>query len=58
MNMSFPAGTRVWFWNGSGQPIYGSVTSSTRSADGTVLLTITTDSGQRVSLPASSVAKV
>jgi len=57
MNM-FPAGTRVFYWNGAGQTVYGTVQQVARAADGTVIVNIRTESGQNVSLPATSVNKV
>ncbi|KAK7015094.1 hypothetical protein R3P38DRAFT_1435537 [Favolaschia claudopus] len=54
----FPNGTRVFYWNAAGQTIYGTVQSSQRAADGTLILGIRTDGGTTVSLPAANVTKV
>ncbi|KAJ6547062.1 hypothetical protein B0H19DRAFT_1266017 [Mycena capillaripes] len=53
----FPQGTRVFYWNGAGQTVYGTVQQVARTADGTIVVNIRTDSGQTVALPASSVTK-
>ncbi|KAJ7684655.1 hypothetical protein DFH06DRAFT_14202 [Mycena polygramma] len=56
----FPqVGTRVFFWNGAGQTVYGTVQQAMRTADGTAVLNIRIDTtGQIVTLPAASVTKV
>ncbi|KAJ6484026.1 hypothetical protein C8R45DRAFT_1075322 [Mycena sanguinolenta] len=48
---SFPAGTRVFFWNKTGKAIYATVEQAVRASDGTVVVHLKDDSGQRVSLP-------
>ncbi|KAJ7453179.1 hypothetical protein FB451DRAFT_1281947 [Mycena latifolia] len=58
MNMSFPAGTRVWYWTPSGQAVYGTVKQVVRGADATVYVEIRTDAGATITVPAVSVNKV
>ncbi|KAJ7734182.1 hypothetical protein DFH07DRAFT_845000 [Mycena maculata] len=56
---NFPAGTRVAYWNGAGEMVYGTVQRSGRSRDGTMLLEIRLEtSGQAITLPSASVTKV
>ncbi|KAJ6526737.1 hypothetical protein B0H19DRAFT_1196897 [Mycena capillaripes] len=54
----FPPGTRVHYWNGAGQKVYGTLQQEARTADGTIVCNIRTDSGQTVALPASSITVV
>ncbi|KAJ7349200.1 hypothetical protein DFH08DRAFT_959372 [Mycena albidolilacea] len=51
----FPAGTRVFYWNGAGATVYGTVERAARAADGTVIVDIKKDDGQRISLPYANV---
>ncbi|KAJ7731313.1 hypothetical protein DFH07DRAFT_847404 [Mycena maculata] len=55
--MSFPAGTCVFFWDGKGQTVRGTVERISRAADGTVFLDVKEDGGRTVSMPAASVTK-
>ncbi|KAJ7731315.1 hypothetical protein DFH07DRAFT_847414, partial [Mycena maculata] len=55
--MSFPTGTRVFFWDGQGQTVRGTVERISRAADGTVFLDVKEDGGRTVSMPAASVTK-
>ncbi|KAJ6484003.1 hypothetical protein C8R45DRAFT_294910 [Mycena sanguinolenta] len=48
---NFPAGTRVFFWNKTGKAIYATVEQVVRASDGTVVVHLNDDSGQRISLP-------
>ncbi|KAJ7776082.1 hypothetical protein B0H14DRAFT_2964256 [Mycena olivaceomarginata] len=57
MNM-FPPGTRVFYWNGAGQTVYGTVKQMAHTGDGTMVVNIRNDNGETVDLPASSVHKV
>ncbi|KAJ7470274.1 hypothetical protein FB451DRAFT_330979 [Mycena latifolia] len=52
---TFPAGTRVFYWAGGGQAVYGVVQRTTRGADGTVYVVISTGPNQSVTLPAVAV---
>ncbi|KAF8189171.1 hypothetical protein K438DRAFT_1676891 [Mycena galopus ATCC 62051] len=52
------AGTRVCFWSGSGKEMYGTVQKAQRANDGTIIVSIRTDAGTSVSLPAASLSKV
>nr|GAT59641.1 predicted protein [Mycena chlorophos] len=54
----FAPGTRVFWWDGQGNTVYGTVRTVSRGADNTVYLDINRDSGGAVRLPASSVQKV
>ncbi|KAJ7624546.1 hypothetical protein FB45DRAFT_869457 [Roridomyces roridus] len=57
-SMSFPVGTRVCFWDATGQPRYGTVQSISRGGDGTEMLNIKQDStGTLITVPSSSVSK-
>ncbi|KAK0434868.1 hypothetical protein EV421DRAFT_1837822 [Armillaria borealis] len=53
------AGTRVFFWDPSGQVVRGFVRSTFRAVDGTPMLSINTDGpgpwGRSVNLPAAGV---
>ncbi|KAJ7445706.1 hypothetical protein B0H11DRAFT_1930404 [Mycena galericulata] len=52
MNSAFPAGTRIFYWNGAGQTVYGTVQRAARAADGTVVLEIRLDAtGGIITLP-------
>ncbi|KAK0185359.1 hypothetical protein F5146DRAFT_1069943 [Armillaria mellea] len=51
----FPAGSRVAYFNSSGQLSAGVVQSTTRMSDGTQLVLIKLGSGGTVTLPAASV---
>ncbi|KAF8184881.1 hypothetical protein K438DRAFT_1974098 [Mycena galopus ATCC 62051] len=51
------AGTRVFFWSGSGATVYGTVQNVQRANDGTLIVAIQTDAGTQISLPAASVNK-
>ncbi|KAJ7724082.1 hypothetical protein DFH07DRAFT_971350 [Mycena maculata] len=56
---NFPAGTRVFYWNGAGQAVYGVVQRIARAADGSIVVEIRLEgTGQVITLPASSVTKV
>ncbi|KAJ7772765.1 hypothetical protein B0H14DRAFT_2966136 [Mycena olivaceomarginata] len=57
MNM-FPPGTRVFYWNGAEQTVYGTVKQVAQTGDGTMVVNICNDNGESVDLPASSVHKV
>ncbi|KAJ7261325.1 hypothetical protein B0H12DRAFT_1069494 [Mycena haematopus] len=47
----FPVGTRVFFWNGNGATVYGTIQQVQRAADGTTIVNIKTDAGAQISLP-------
>ncbi|KZT28488.1 hypothetical protein NEOLEDRAFT_1129283 [Neolentinus lepideus HHB14362 ss-1] len=56
---AFPNGTRVFFWDASGNVKYGTVLSTSRLGDGTQLAVIKIDgSGDEVQLPVSTVSRV
>ncbi|KAF7358049.1 Pleiotropic drug resistance ABC transporter protein [Mycena venus] len=50
-----PAGTRVLYWDGAGQAVYGTIQQVASAPDGTLICSIKTDSGQSITLPAASV---
>ncbi|KAJ7856850.1 hypothetical protein B0H14DRAFT_2752241, partial [Mycena olivaceomarginata] len=50
--------TRVFYWNGAGQMVYGMVQQVAHMEDGSMVVNIRDDNGQTVGLPASSVQKV
>ncbi|KAK0452832.1 uncharacterized protein EV420DRAFT_682847 [Desarmillaria tabescens] len=50
MNM-FPAGSRVFFYDSTGQLVRGVVESTTRMADGTQMVIIRRDNGGIMTLP-------
>jgi hypothetical protein len=54
----FPNGTRVFYWNVDGTIKYGTVESTGRMTDGTLIVNVRVDGGPIVSLPVSSVSKV
>ncbi|KAJ7882192.1 hypothetical protein B0H14DRAFT_2703934 [Mycena olivaceomarginata] len=57
MNMFLP-GTRVFYWNGAGQTVYGTVKKVAQTGDGTMVVNICNKNDESVDLPASSVHKV
>ncbi|KAJ7434851.1 hypothetical protein FB451DRAFT_1389532 [Mycena latifolia] len=56
--MSFPAGTRVWYWTPSGQAFYGTVKQAGQGVDGVVYVEFRTDAGATITVPAVAVNKV
>ncbi|KAJ7854389.1 hypothetical protein B0H14DRAFT_3136566 [Mycena olivaceomarginata] len=44
MNM-FPPRTRVFYWNGAGQTVYGTVKQMAHTGDGTMVVNIRNDNG-------------
>lgn len=54
----YPNGQRLFFWQGDGVAVYGTVAASETLADGTQMLTIVTDDGRNLRLPASAVTAV
>ncbi|KAJ7929222.1 hypothetical protein B0H13DRAFT_1964345 [Mycena leptocephala] len=50
MNM-FPPGTRIFYWNGANQAVYGTIQTVARTQDGTVVVNIRDDSGRTITLP-------
>lgn len=56
---AYPAGTRVFFWTSNGECQYATVDSSSRLADGTLVLVLKVDGkNELATLPAGTVAKV
>jgi hypothetical protein len=55
---AFPNGTRVFYWDANGTIKYGTVESTSRMTDGTLIVNVKVDGGSIVSLPVSSVSKV
>ena len=55
---AFPNGACVFYWDVNGTIIYGTVESTSRMTDGTLVINVKVDGGSVVSLPASSVSKV
>ncbi|KAJ7635389.1 hypothetical protein FB45DRAFT_1026271 [Roridomyces roridus] len=53
--MSFQSGMRVFFWDGKGQTVCGTVQGVSRATDGTVVLSVRQDSGRMINVPAASV---
>ncbi|KAJ7757857.1 hypothetical protein B0H14DRAFT_2976362 [Mycena olivaceomarginata] len=49
----FLPGTRVFYWNGAGQTVYGTVQQVAHMEDGSMVVNIRDDNGQTVGLPAS-----
>ncbi|KAJ7875156.1 hypothetical protein B0H14DRAFT_2716656 [Mycena olivaceomarginata] len=47
----FPPGTRVFYWNGAGQTVYGTVEQVAHMEDGSMVVNIRDDNGQTVGLP-------
>ncbi|KAK0466676.1 hypothetical protein IW261DRAFT_1520578 [Armillaria novae-zelandiae] len=56
MNM-FPAGSRVFFYDSTGQLVRGVVESTSRMADGTQMVVIRRDNGVIMTFPSASVSK-
>ncbi|EDR07043.1 uncharacterized protein LACBIDRAFT_299345 [Laccaria bicolor S238N-H82] len=54
----YPKGTRVWYNMSIGGLMFATVDSTGRLPDGTILLTIIDDDGERVTLPACGVTRV
>ncbi|KAJ7797113.1 hypothetical protein B0H14DRAFT_3549138 [Mycena olivaceomarginata] len=52
------AGTKVFYWNGAGQTVYGTVQQVEHMEDGAMVVKVRDDNGQTVALPANSVHKV
>ncbi|EAU88334.1 hypothetical protein CC1G_05100 [Coprinopsis cinerea okayama7 len=55
---AFPPGTRVFFWQSTGEVIYATVQSSTRLQDGTQMLTLKADDNRVMTIPAAGVTHV
>ncbi|KAJ7074270.1 hypothetical protein C8F01DRAFT_1242531 [Mycena amicta] len=51
-------GTRVFYWDGAGKTVYGTVQTVARSSDGTVIVDIRNDNGTSIRLPATVIQKV
>ncbi|KAJ7831531.1 hypothetical protein B0H14DRAFT_2804584 [Mycena olivaceomarginata] len=47
----FPPGTRVFYWNGTGQMVYGTVQQVAHMEDGSIVVNIRDDNGRTVDLP-------
>ncbi|KAF7345420.1 hypothetical protein MVEN_01560000 [Mycena venus] len=58
LDWTFSPGTRVFYWNASGQTVYGTVLQCAGSPTGTVIVTVKTENGQYVALPETSVNKI
>ncbi|PBK87445.1 hypothetical protein ARMGADRAFT_1016615 [Armillaria gallica] len=48
-------GTHVVFWNIRGQAVRGVIQSTSRGADGTLMVVINSDGGRTITLPATGV---
>ncbi|PBK87145.1 hypothetical protein ARMGADRAFT_1085911 [Armillaria gallica] len=53
----FSAGSRVFFYDSTGQLVRGVVESTSRMADGTQMVVIRRDNGGIMTLPSASVSK-
>ncbi|KAJ7502678.1 hypothetical protein B0H11DRAFT_2274793 [Mycena galericulata] len=52
MSNAFPAGTRVFYFNGAGQTVYGTVQRTMMNADGNSLVEVKVDTtGAMIILP-------
>ncbi|KAJ7502674.1 hypothetical protein B0H11DRAFT_1989605 [Mycena galericulata] len=55
---TFPAGTRVFYWNNAGQSVYGTVQRAARGADGELVVEIKVDAtGSIITIPARAVTR-
>ncbi|KAK0458530.1 uncharacterized protein EV420DRAFT_1642869 [Desarmillaria tabescens] len=54
---SLPVGTRVFFWDTRGQVVHGVIQSTSRTADGTVMVVVASDGGRTITLPAAGVTQ-
>ncbi|KAK0472573.1 hypothetical protein IW261DRAFT_1507132 [Armillaria novae-zelandiae] len=52
----FIIGSRVFFYDSAGRLARGVIESTSRTADGTLLIVIKRDSGETVTLPAAGVS--
>ncbi|KAJ7502647.1 hypothetical protein B0H11DRAFT_1989485 [Mycena galericulata] len=56
--MSFPNGTRIFFWDSEGRTVCATVERVLHTPDGAVLLQVKEDGGRTITVPASSVTKL
>ncbi|KAJ7875897.1 hypothetical protein B0H14DRAFT_2715084 [Mycena olivaceomarginata] len=47
----FPRGTKVFYWNGAGQTVYGTVQQVEHMEDGAMVVKVCDDNGQTIALP-------
>ncbi|PBK83726.1 hypothetical protein ARMGADRAFT_1018949 [Armillaria gallica] len=55
LTRAMQVGTRVFFWDTRGQVVRGVVQSTSRGADGTLMVVINSDGGRTITLPAAGV---
>ncbi|KAG7453010.1 uncharacterized protein BT62DRAFT_999046 [Guyanagaster necrorhizus] len=52
---SMPVGSHVFFWDTRGQVIKGVIQSTTRTAEGSLMVVINSDAGRTITLPVAAV---